>query len=120
MLNYKGNYKKSLEIAKEASRSEKMLTRQREQLSSEQQPNLDLQYSVYLNLAIQQENNEMYADSLQTYTGIVRNKAFPNTGLLNLTQFSIAFIYFYLPSERSFECQYRKCLHETAKLSKSP
>ncbi|MED6288878.1 Intraflagellar transport protein 88, partial [Characodon lateralis] len=68
----------ALEKAKEAGRKERALIRQREQSGNTEHINLDLTYSVLLNLANQYANNEMYPEALNSYQVIVKNKMFSN------------------------------------------
>lgn len=87
----KQEYKLALEKAKESIAKEKALSRQREQLATDMAPNLDLTYCVQLNLAVQYTNNEMYAEALNTYQAIVKNKAFSNVGRLKVNMGNICF-----------------------------
>ncbi|XP_047198592.1 intraflagellar transport protein 88 homolog isoform X1 [Hippoglossus stenolepis] len=81
----------SLEKAKEAGRKERALVRQREQTGNADHINLDLTYSVLLNLANQYENNEMYPEALNSYQVIVKNKMFNNAGRLKVNMANIYF-----------------------------
>uniref|UniRef100_A0AAX7W816 Intraflagellar transport protein 88 homolog n=1 Tax=Astatotilapia calliptera TaxID=8154 RepID=A0AAX7W816_ASTCA len=81
----------ALEKAKEAGRKERALVRQREQSGSADHINLDLTYSVLLNLANQYTNNEMYPEALNSYQIIVKNKMFSNAGRLKVNMANIYF-----------------------------
>ncbi|XP_020568872.1 intraflagellar transport protein 88 homolog isoform X2 [Oryzias latipes] len=81
----------ALEKAKEARRKEQALVRQREQSGTADHINLDLTYSVLLNLANQYEHNEMYPEALNTYQVIVKNKMFNNPGRLKVNMGNIYF-----------------------------
>lgn len=73
----------ALDKAKEAVSKERVLERQREQLSSDSghiPPNTDLSFIVLLNLAIQYANNEMFSEAINTYQTIIKNRQFANTG----------------------------------------
>ncbi|XP_031654823.1 intraflagellar transport protein 88 homolog isoform X16 [Oncorhynchus kisutch] len=83
--------KKSLDRAKEAGRKERALVRQREQSGNADHINLDLTYSVLFNLATQYANNDMYAEALNTYQVIVKNKMFSNAGRLKVNMANIHF-----------------------------
>ncbi|CAN7982887.1 unnamed protein product [Ixodes pacificus] len=87
----KKEFKLALDQAKDGVMKEKHLSRQREQLSAEIAPNLDLTYCVLFNLAVQYANNEMFAEALNTYQIIVKNKAFSNVGRLKLNMGNICF-----------------------------
>ncbi|XP_047225998.1 intraflagellar transport protein 88 homolog isoform X4 [Girardinichthys multiradiatus] len=81
----------ALEKAKEAGRKERALIRQREQSGNTEHINLDLTYSVLLNLANQYANNEMYPEALNSYQVIVKNKMFSNAGRLKVNMANIYF-----------------------------
>ncbi|XP_053791324.1 intraflagellar transport protein 88 homolog isoform X4 [Vidua chalybeata] len=84
VANSCGDLKLALEKAKEAGRQERELLRQREQITPPESINLDLTYTVLLNLASQYVANEMYAEALTTYQVIVKNKMFSNGGILKV------------------------------------
>ncbi|XP_075887027.1 intraflagellar transport protein 88 homolog isoform X3 [Nelusetta ayraudi] len=79
----------ALEKAKEAGRKERALVRQREQSGNGDHINLDLTYSVLLNLANQYANNDMYPEALNSYQVIVKNKMFSNAGRLKVNMGNI-------------------------------
>lgn len=87
----RGEFRLALDKAKEASSKERALTRQREQLSVETAPNMDLTYSVLLNLATQYSNNEMYGEAMNTYQIIVKNRSFSNAGRLKVNMGNLCF-----------------------------
>ncbi|XP_048258387.1 intraflagellar transport protein 88 homolog isoform X3 [Haliotis rufescens] len=89
--NSQGELGLALEKAKEAGRKERVLVRQREQLSMGDQINLDLTYSVLFNLANQYAANEMFAEALNTYQVIVKNRMFSNAGRLKVNMGNIYF-----------------------------
>ncbi|XP_062983128.1 intraflagellar transport protein 88 homolog isoform X2 [Elgaria multicarinata webbii] len=84
-----GDLKLALEKAKDAGRKERALVRQREQTMSPANINLDLTYTVLFNLASQYSANEMYAEALNTYQVIVKNKMFGNGGMLKVNMANI-------------------------------
>uniref|UniRef100_A0A8D1UEJ6 Intraflagellar transport protein 88 homolog n=1 Tax=Sus scrofa TaxID=9823 RepID=A0A8D1UEJ6_PIG len=84
-----GDLKLALEKAKDAGRKERVLVRQREQVASPENINLDLTYSVLFTLASQYSANEMYAEALNTYQVIVKNKMFSNAGRLKVNMGNI-------------------------------
>ncbi|XP_043360210.1 intraflagellar transport protein 88 homolog isoform X3 [Dermochelys coriacea] len=84
-----GDLKLALEKAKDAGRKERVLVRQRQQIASPENINLDLTYSVLFNLASQYSANEMYAEALNTYQIIVKNKMFSNGGRLKVNMANI-------------------------------
>ncbi|XP_042314236.1 intraflagellar transport protein 88 homolog isoform X2 [Sceloporus undulatus] len=84
-----GDLKLALEKAKDAGRKERGLVRQREQTISLATMNLDLSYTVLFNLASQYAANEMYAEALNTYQVIVKNKMFVNGGTLKVNMANI-------------------------------
>ncbi|KAM6179582.1 intraflagellar transport protein 88 homolog isoform 8-T8 [Erethizon dorsatum] len=89
IANSCGDLKLALEKAKDAGRKERVLVRQREQVTTPENINLDLTYSVLLNLASQYSANEMYAEALNTYQVIVKNKMFSNSGRLKVNMGNI-------------------------------
>uniref|UniRef100_A0A8C3P4S4 Intraflagellar transport protein 88 homolog n=1 Tax=Cyanoderma ruficeps TaxID=181631 RepID=A0A8C3P4S4_9PASS len=89
VANSCGDLKLALEKAKEAGRQERELLRQREQIAPPESINLDLTYTVLLNLATQYVANEMYAEALTTYQVIVKNKMFSNGGILKVNMGNI-------------------------------
>ncbi|XP_041354058.1 intraflagellar transport protein 88 homolog isoform X2 [Gigantopelta aegis] len=89
--NSRGELGLALEKAKEAGRKERVLVRQREQLSMGDQINLDLTYSVLFNLANQYAANEMFQEALNTYQVIVKNRMFNNAGRLKVNMGNIYF-----------------------------
>ncbi|XP_068602171.1 intraflagellar transport protein 88 homolog [Brachionichthys hirsutus] len=84
-----GDLQLALDKAKEAGRKERALVRQREPTSDADHINLDLTFSVLLNLADQYSNNEMYPEALNTYQVIVKNKMFSNAGCLKVNMANI-------------------------------
>uniref|UniRef100_H2ZWI9 Intraflagellar transport protein 88 homolog n=2 Tax=Latimeria chalumnae TaxID=7897 RepID=H2ZWI9_LATCH len=91
IANSRGDLQLALEKAKEAGRKERVLVRQREQTASADHINLDLTYSVLFNLASQYSANDLYAEALNTYQVIVRNKMFSNAGRLKVNMANIYF-----------------------------
>ncbi|XP_047457238.1 intraflagellar transport protein 88 homolog isoform X4 [Mugil cephalus] len=91
MAQSMGTLQLALEKAKEAGRKERALVRQREQSGNADSINLDLTYSVLLNLANQYANNEMYPEALNSYQVIVKNKMFSNAGRLKVNMANIYF-----------------------------
>ncbi|NXS18248.1 IFT88 protein, partial [Mystacornis crossleyi] len=89
LANSCGDLKLALEKAKEAGRQERELLRQREQIAPPESINLDLTYTVLLNLASQYVANEMYTEALTTYQVIVKNKMFSNGGILKVNMGNI-------------------------------
>ncbi|KAM6382488.1 intraflagellar transport protein 88 homolog isoform 4-T4 [Alca torda] len=89
IANSCGDLKLALEKAKEAGRKERVLVRQREQIATPENINLDLTYSVLFNLASQYAANELYAEALNTYQVIVKNKMFSNGGRLKVNMGNI-------------------------------
>ncbi|KAI9014777.1 hypothetical protein BC832DRAFT_546444 [Gaertneriomyces semiglobifer] len=86
-----GNLSVALERAKDAGKKERQLSRHREQLELADQMNLDLTYCVLFNLANQYEANQMYQEALNTYSVIVKNKMFNQSGRLRVNMGNIYF-----------------------------
>ncbi|KAJ3304292.1 Intraflagellar transport protein 88 [Kappamyces sp. JEL0829] len=86
-----GNYQLALDKAKDAGKKERQLSKQREQLNLGEQINLDLTYSVLFNLANQYHSNKMYQEALNSYSVIVKNKLFNQSGRLRVNMGNIYF-----------------------------
>eukprot|EP01035_Chromulina_nebulosa_P017104 gene17104-22618_t len=78
------DYQKALEKAKEAGKSERLLCKFRENHNLVEQINLDLTYAICFNLANAYYYNKLYDDALNTYSLIVKNKNYPQSGRLKL------------------------------------
>ncbi|XP_055101253.1 intraflagellar transport protein 88 homolog isoform X4 [Symphalangus syndactylus] len=89
VANSCGDLKLALEKAKHAGRKERVLVRQREQVTTPENINLDLTYSVLFNLASQYSVNEMYAEALNTYQVMLKNNMFSNAGILKMNMGNI-------------------------------
>lgn len=81
----------ALEKAKEAGRRERQLCKLREQQQLGDQINLDLTFAVVFSLAHAYVLNGMYAEALNAYTSIVKNKSFPQSGRLRVNMGNIYF-----------------------------
>ncbi|VDN99121.1 unnamed protein product [Rodentolepis nana] len=77
----KGDFNDSLEKAKEASRKERALILQRQQLDVADKINLDLTYFVLLNVANRYEQSGLYPEALNTYQTIIANKVSPHADI---------------------------------------
>ena len=53
--------------------------------------NMDLTYQVLFNLAVQEETNELYAEALNHYQIIVKNKLFQQVGKIRVNMGNIYF-----------------------------
>merc|ERR1719183_1757852 len=89
MLNLKREHGPALEKAKEAGKRERALCRQREQNGLADQINIDLTYSVCFNLANQYHASGMYTEALNTYSIIVKNKQYAQSGRLRVNMGNI-------------------------------
>jgi intraflagellar transport protein 88 len=79
----------ALEKAKEAGKKERQLCKHREQHGLVDQINLDLTYSVCFNLANAYHLNGMFDEALHTYSLIVKNKQYPQSGRLRVNMGNI-------------------------------
>ena len=84
-----GNYQHALEKAKEAGKKERQLSKQREQMTPPTQVNLDLTYCVLFNLANQYHACKLYQEAINTYSVIVKNKLFSQSGRLRVVRITI-------------------------------
>ena len=89
LLNLKREHGPALEKAKEAGKRERALCRQREQNGLADQINIDLTYSVCFNLANQYHASGMYTEALNTYSIIVKNKQYAQSGRLRVNMGNI-------------------------------
>lgn len=81
----------ALDRAKKAAQKERKLGKHREQHQLMDQMNIDLTYAVCFNLAAQYEANEMYPEALNTYSLIVKNKQYAQSGRLRVNMGNIYF-----------------------------
>lgn len=84
-----GNHMLALDKAKEAGKKERQVCKHRENNGLVDQINLDLTYSVWFNLANAYHHNEMYMEALNTYSLIVKNKQYPQSGRLRVNMGNI-------------------------------
>jgi len=89
--NSENKYSLALEKAKEGAKKERQLCKHREQHQLMDQMNIDLTYAVCFNLANQYQANEMYMEALNTYSLIVKNKQYPQSGRLRVNMGNIYF-----------------------------
>jgi len=80
---------RALDKAKEAGKRERHLCKQREQNGLSEQINIDLTYSVCFNLANQYHANGLYSEALNTYSLIVKNKQYAQSGRLRVNMGNI-------------------------------
>jgi intraflagellar transport protein 88 len=79
----------ALEKAKEAAKKERGLVKHRETNNLMDQVNVDLTYAVCFNLANQYQANDMYNEALNTYSLIVKNKQYSQSGRLRVNMGNI-------------------------------
>lgn len=92
LLQHEGKLQQSLEKAKDAAKKERTLHKQRESVPALQESaNLDLTYNVLFNLANVYHANKMYTEALNTYSVIVKNKAFNQSGRLRVNMGNVYF-----------------------------
>ena len=84
-----GRHQVALEKAKEAGKAERKLCKHREQNGLGDAINIDLTYSVCFNLANMYHLAGMYTDALNTYTLIVKNKQYAQSGRLRVNMGNI-------------------------------
>lgn len=90
-LNLERRYGESLEKAKDAGKRERKLCQKREEAGLADQINIDLTYSVFFNLANQYHANGLYVEALKTYSEIVKNKQYHQSGRLRVNMGNIYF-----------------------------
>ena len=79
----------ALERAREAYRRDKALLRHREMNGLVDQINMDLTYAVHFNMANAFHQNGMHDEALQTYSSIVKNRQYPQSGRLRVNMGNI-------------------------------
>mmetsp|Transcript_7045 Transcript_7045/g.10363 ORF Transcript_7045/g.10363 Transcript_7045/m.10363 type:complete len:788 (-) Transcript_7045:32-2395(-) len=79
----KKDFTTALDHAKSAEKKERHLIRYREQKDLKEQ-NIDLTYAVQFNLARCYDANGMHTEALDTYTGLVKNKNYNQSGRLRI------------------------------------
>ena len=82
-------FQQALEKAKEAGKLERQLCKKREESNLADQINIDLTYSVCFNLANQYHLCGMYMEALNTYSLIVKNKQYAQSGRLRVNMGNI-------------------------------
>ncbi|CAG0895541.1 unnamed protein product [Cyprideis torosa] len=112
----RGDVKTALDLAKEASSKERSLIRQREQAGLTEGHNLDLTFTVLLNLACQYTANEMYNEALSTYQVIIKNRLFQNAGRLKV---NVGNIYYKLGQYNKALKYFRMALDQVPNTHKS-
>lgn len=80
---------RALEKAKEAGKAERALCKFKEQHGLTEQINADLTYAICFNLANAYHFNKMYEEALSTYSLIVKNKQYPQSGRLRVNMGNI-------------------------------
>jgi len=90
-LNLDSRYGEALEKAKEAGKRERKLCQKRDEAGLSDQVNIDLTYSVFFNLANQYHANGLYVEALKTYSMIVKNKQYHQSGRLRVNMGNIYF-----------------------------
>merc|ERR1719230_1630791 len=88
-LSLQRQYQAALDKAKEAGKRERQLCKQRESNGLADQINIDLTYSVCFNLANQYHASGMYTEALNTYSLIVKNKQYAQSGRLRVNMGNI-------------------------------
>jgi len=85
----KDDYTTALEQAKEAGKKERALCKHREANGLVDQINIDLTYAVCFNLANAYHKNKMYDEAIHTYSLLVKNKQYPQSGRLRVNMGNI-------------------------------
>lgn len=95
LASYRQDLKLALEKGKEAISKEKSLNNQKERLSNSSEGiavNSDLTFAVQFNLGIQYTRSGMFNEALNTFTTIVKNRSFANSGRIKLNIGNIYFL----------------------------
>ena len=95
LASYQSDYKLALDKAKDAASKEKNLNKQKERVSNSNEGivmNIDLTFAIQLNLATQFTKNQMFNEALDTFTSIVKNRSFSNSGRIKVNIGNIYFV----------------------------
>ncbi|EGB07919.1 hypothetical protein AURANDRAFT_10223, partial [Aureococcus anophagefferens] len=84
-----GNHDAALEKAKDAGKRERALCKHREAHGLVDQINIDLTYAVCFNLAHAYHSARMHDEALHTYSLLVKNKQYPQSGRLRVNMGNI-------------------------------
>lgn len=87
----KQNLSAALNKAKEASSLDRTLLRLRDQSGNSSYHNFDITFAVLFNMANIYSKNRMYAEALNTYSMMTKNKMFPNVNRLKVNMGNIYF-----------------------------
>jgi intraflagellar transport protein 88 len=90
-LALKGDADGALEKAKDAGKRERALCKHREANGLVDQINIDLTYAVCFNLAHAYHGARMHDEALHTYSLLVKNKQYPQSGRLRVNMGNIYF-----------------------------
>jgi len=90
-LALKGDADGALEKAKDAGKRERALCKHREANGLTDQINIDLTYAVCFNLAHAYHGAKMHDEALHTYSLLVKNKQYPQSGRLRVNMGNIHF-----------------------------
>lgn len=118
LAGQRGDKKLALDKAKDAVSKEKTLTKQKERMPVAEgiAINLDLSFAVQFNQALQMCNLEMYSESINAYTAIMKNRSFANSGRLKL---NVGNIYFAQENYPKAIKMYRMALDQVPNTQKS-
>ena len=86
---FKGDHDLALEKAKDAGKRERALCKHREANGLVDQINIDLTYAVCFNLAHAYHSAKMHDEALHTYSLLVKNKQYPQSGRLRVNMGNI-------------------------------
>lgn len=111
----KGDFVLALERAKEAGRKERALCKFKDANGLGDSISMDLTFCVAFNLAQCYEQNKMYAEALNTYSLLVKNKQYANAGRLRV---NIGNVYFAQKQYPLAIKNYRMALDQIAATSK--
>ncbi|KAH8058204.1 hypothetical protein JL722_6055 [Aureococcus anophagefferens] len=112
-----GNHDAALEKAKDAGKRERALCKHREAHGLVDQINIDLTYAVCFNLAHAYHSARMHDEALHTYSLLVKNKQYPQSGRLRV---NMGNIYYEQQKYQTAIKMYRMALDRAAKESEIP
>lgn len=89
VASVKADHDLCLETALKAAKKEKKLQVFRKQAQLAEKSNLDLQFAVLFTLALAYESNERFQEALATYSLILKNKHYVQSGRLRINMVTI-------------------------------
>lgn len=118
MLQHKESFL-ALEKAKEAVKLEKKLSECRESNGSPEEHGIDLTFAVWFHLASVYEKNEMFSDSIETYSLLLRKRSFNSSDYISRIRINMGHLYHCLENYHESIKMYRMASDELPREARS-